>query len=220
VRDDSRAVRLTGVLAAIVAGALAGAGVGGLRLSLERPRQVDERERVAVNLTARTSAVSGPITMEVPLGWFPAGAATLETEPAALLETTLAVELARTDLLGGAYLAAEVGDAVVFEGVSAPPDDAPWTCTMSIGGKRAPAEMLPSGDVRPAGKFVHVADPPAQDRQDMSEKDRSGDGGGLSADGAAVLASAPVEVVAEIGRMSMRGDEVLGLLAARRLRQA
>ena len=45
------------------------------------------------------------------------------------------------------------------------------------------------------------------------DRERGTDGAGISADGAAVLASAPIEVVAEIGRVPMRGDEVLGLIS-------
>jgi type III secretion system YscQ/HrcQ family protein len=197
-----------GVLAAIVAGGIAGAGLVGVKLSLDRPRFVDERERVVVNLSARGTTVSGIFTVEVPQSWFPSVAASIPEETAVLLETTLRVELARTELSGGAYLAAEVGDAVVFEGVSAAPETDPWPCELWIGGRKVPAQLLEDGDLRLAGRFVHASDSPVQD---MSEKDRSGEGG-MNPEGAAVLASAPVEVVAEIGRVSMRGDEVLGLI--------
>ena len=118
------------------------------------------------------------------------------------------MELAKTTLTAPAYLSGEVGDAVVFEGVSPPADDGPWPCAICIGGWKAPAELLHDGDLRPGGRFVHEGDSSVQD---MSEKDRLE--GGLTADGAALLASAPVEVVAEIGRVPMRGDEVLGLLS-------
>ena len=64
---------------------------------------------------------------------------------------------------------------------------------------------LEDGDLRLAGRFVHA---PESSVQDMNEKDGPG---GVNAEGAAVLA-APVEVVAEIGRVPMRGDEVLGLI--------
>src|SRR5688500_5954221 len=60
-----------GVLGAMVAGALAGAGRTGLRVSLERPRPVDERERIAVNLAVRASGTTGTVALEVPMSWFP-----------------------------------------------------------------------------------------------------------------------------------------------------
>jgi flagellar motor switch/type III secretory pathway protein FliN len=197
-----------GVLAAIVAGAIAGAGLAGVRLSLDRPRPVDELERVVLSLTARGATVSGTAVLEVPHSWFPTVAATLSAETAVLLETTLRVELARTELGGAACMAAEVGDAVVFEGVSPAPENDPWPCQIWIGGHRVVAELQANGDLRPLARFVHATDSPVQH---MSEKDRSGEGG-MNPEGAAVLASAPVEVVAEIGRVSMRGDEVLGLI--------
>jgi flagellar motor switch/type III secretory pathway protein FliN len=197
-----------GVLGAIVAGLLAGAGWGGIRVSLDRPRAVDDRERVSVNLTVRTSGTSGAVTLDVPLSWFPSRADTLPADSAIRLATALSVQLARTELTAAAYLAAEPGDALVFEGVSAPLDDVdqPWQCELVIGAWRAPAQFLANGDVRPAGEFV-----PGPDAGDgaMSDQNRSRD---LPPEGAAILASAPVEIVAEIGRVVMRGDEVLGLV--------
>jgi flagellar motor switch protein FliN/FliY len=200
-----------GVLAAMVAGALAATGRSGVRVSLERPRPVDERERVSIIFGVRASGTSGTVTLELPMSWFPTEAASVPADGAVLLETMLRVQLARTEIAGGAYLAAEVGDAVVFEGVSAPRDDQPWACDLCIGSKRASAEMLVDGDLRPTGRFV---DGPGTPVPDMSEKESPGGKGGpgISADGAAILASAPVEVVAEIGRVPMRGDEVLGLI--------
>jgi type III secretion system YscQ/HrcQ family protein len=198
-----------GVLAAMVAGALAGVGRSGLRVSLERPRPVDERERVSITIGVRASGTAGTATLDAPMSWFPTEATSLRAEAAALLETVLRVELGRTELSGGAYLAAELGDAVVFEGVSAPRDDQPWACELWIGSKKTQAEILPDGDLRPTGAFFQAgAAEPA-----MSDKDGRDKGGeGISADGAAILAAAPVEVVAEIGRVPMRGDEVLGLI--------
>jgi type III secretion system YscQ/HrcQ family protein len=193
-----------GVLAAIVASAVAGAGLPGVRVSLDRPRPVDERERIIINLVARGAAVSGSCSLEVPQAWFPSVASGLVEEGAALLETTLRVELARTEISGAACLSAEVGDAVVFEGVSAAAETGPWACQLWIGGYRAPAAMLEDGDFKLGGRFLHATD----SGKDMSEKTE----GGMNPDAVAVMASAPVEVVAELGRVSMRGDEVLGLV--------
>jgi flagellar motor switch/type III secretory pathway protein FliN len=199
-----------GVLAAMVAGALAGAGRSGLRVSLDRPRPVDERERVSINIGVRASGTSGTATLDAPMSWFPTEAVTLRGEAAVLLETVLRVELGRTELAGGAYLAAELGDAVVFEGVSAPRDDQPWACELWIGSKKTQAEILPDGDLRPTGAFFQGGGAPEPGMSDKDARDKGGEG--ISAEGAAILASAPVEVVAEIGRVPMRGDEVLGLI--------
>jgi flagellar motor switch/type III secretory pathway protein FliN len=201
-----------GVLAAMVAGVLAGAGAAaGLRVSLERPRPLDERERVSLSFAVQASGASGTVTLDAPMGWFPSEASSLAGDRAAQLETLLRVRLAHTEIPGAAYLGAEVGDAVVFEGVSAPRDDQPWPCELWIGSKKTLAELLPDGDLRPVGTFVSG---PATSEPAVSDKEGRGDrpGEGISPEGAAVLASAPVEIVAEIGRVPMRGDEVLGLI--------
>lgn len=201
-----------GVLAAVVAGTIAGSGRGGLRVSLERPTPVDERERVIVTLTVRAAALSGMVTLEAPVSWFPSQAGSLPADGAARLQTTLCVSLARTELPGSDYLDAELGDAVVFEGVSAARDDQPWPCELWIGSKSAPAEILADGDLRLTGRFAPTPESAVPAMSD-DDRERGTDGAGISADGAAVLASAPIEVVAEIGRVPMRGDEVLGLIS-------
>ncbi len=206
-----------GVLAAIVAGVIAGADAGGVRVSLERLRPVDERERVTIHFTARTAGIVGVVALDIPISWFPSAAARLSADAAVMLETTLSVRVARTELTGAAYLSAEVGDVVVFDGVSSPADADPWPCQLWIGAKCLDAELLPDGDLRPSGTLREgqaAGNTSDQMSDRMSDKDKYGrvGDGGLDPEGASLLASSPVEVVAEIGRVPMRGDEVLGLV--------
>src|SRR4029450_6048011 len=100
-----------------------------------------ERDFVGVNLSIKTASLNGVGLLEVPVGWMPAVARSMPDESSFLLETEMRVELGRTQLPAGAWAAAEVGDAVVFEGVSAAKDDTPWSCEIGIGGHRASAQL-------------------------------------------------------------------------------
>ncbi len=198
-----------GVLAAIVASVLLAAGVSA-RVSLDRPRPL-ESDYVGLNLLARTPTLSGAALLELPRHWLPSAATSLPGEAAFLLETVLAIEVGRTSLAGGAFVTAEVGDVVVFEGVSALRDDSSWLCELRLGTNHARAQLSPDGQLRPESAFVLgvASDAPVVAMSD----DQDPRGGQLGAEGAAVLAATPVEVVAELGRVSLRGDEVLGLIA-------
>jgi type III secretion system YscQ/HrcQ family protein len=201
-----------GVLAAIVAAILGSVG-GSTRVSLERPRPPDG-DYVAFQLQARTPTLSGGALLEIPVDWLPSGATRMPLEASWLLETLLVVEVARTSLPGGAFSTAEVGDVVVFEGVSALRDDSPWPCELRLGPNRAQARYLSNGELRLDAPFV--LGPQLAPSHDMSDEQdpRSGrPGDGFGPEAAAALASAPVEIVAEIGRVPLRGDEVLGLIS-------
>jgi flagellar motor switch protein FliN len=194
-----------GVLGAMVATVLHASASGRVRLSLERPRR-PERDFVGINLSIRTASLNGVGLLELPVGWLPSVATSLPDEAAFLLETELRIELGRVALPAAAWATAEVGDAVVFEGVSSPKDDSPWSCELAIGAHRAPAQLSTGGDLRLDKAFAPGGQPW---EAEVSASDK---GGGEPAPGqAGLLASAPVEVVAEIGRVPMRGDEVMGL---------
>jgi flagellar motor switch protein FliN/FliY len=209
VRPLSPAER--GVLGATVATVLSASGSGRVRLSLERARP-PSGDHVSLHLTVRAANLTGAGLLELPVSWLPATASALSGEAAYLLETWMAVELGRTTLPAPAWATAEVGDAVIFEGVSAPSDERPWRCELGIGPHRAEASLDPGGDLRLLAPFGPGPEPwgAPMSRDDPDDPATSSGGQGASA---AVLASAPVELVAEIGRLPMRGDEVMGLVA-------
>jgi type III secretion system YscQ/HrcQ family protein len=200
-----------GVLAAIVAATLGSVG-GSTRVSLERPRSPDI-DYVVFHLLARTPTLSGGALLEIPVAWLPSGARGMPLEATWLLETLLVVEAGSTSLAAGAFSTAEIGDVVVFEGVSALRDDSPWPCELRLGPNRARARYLSNGELRLDAAFV--LGPQLAPSYDMSDEQdpRSGrPGEGFGPEAAAALASAPVEIVAEIGRVPLRGDEVVGLI--------
>src|SRR5262249_34688995 len=100
--------------------------------------------------------------------------------------------------------AAGVGDAVVFDDArpSAFAPDVPWKGRLRIGGHFAEIAIEVGGKLSLAGGFS-----PLQ----QGEGGMSVSGSDSATDVTAVLAAASIEVVAELGRVSLRGEEVLGL---------
>ena len=112
------------------------------------------------------------------------------------------VELARTGLLYRELAGLVAGDAVVFDGVGADAFalHASWPGKLRVGAFAAALAIGAGGELtivdgfsREHGEEIKMA--AADSKTDATE----------------VLASAPVEVVAELGRITMRGDELLGL---------
>jgi flagellar motor switch/type III secretory pathway protein FliN len=129
--------------------------------------------------------------------------------PPSRVSPLLQIELARTTLDGAALAAAGPGDALVFEGCPAPPSSAPWPVAVRFGACLLPATLHPDGSLRRQGPLtgheseVPMAPPEITDTQLIAA---------LSEDAARALAAAPVEIVAELGRITVRGDELVGLI--------
>jgi type III secretion system YscQ/HrcQ family protein len=96
------------------------------------------------------------------------------------------------------------GDALVFDGVPAGGYGlaAPWPGTLVIGrraaGHAAPIRVDAGGGMTLLGGF-------RRSRQEIDMEPTE------TTDLTTVLAAAPIEVVAELGRITLRGDELLGL---------
>src|SRR5262249_25706288 len=154
------------------------------------------------------------VRLDLPVAWLEGAPPGIARAAVASLETTLRIELARTTLERDDFMGAAAGDAVVFEGVSPPDAGRRWPSVLSVGARRARGELLASGDLRPDGPFVLS---PQEPGANMNGEDDAA-GGDTPASGrdtvetAAVLAAAPVDVVAELGRIALRGDELMGLV--------
>ncbi len=174
---------------------------------------------IAVTLRAQAAGASGMVRIEAPPDWLSLGPKASRTRSPRLraaadrLQTVASVELAATTLRCAELEAAGVGDAVVFSG-AAWPEGTERLVEIRIGDHAAPARVR-DGHVVMAGGFRAV-DPrprPAVARRtsertgEMSDDDNAA---GRQAN-AELLASAPIEIVAELGRVVLRGDEVLAL---------
>jgi flagellar motor switch/type III secretory pathway protein FliN len=198
-----------GVLAAVVAAALLGLGASAIETSPWSPAQLSG-DQVQVELGVEGEVASGRVRLALPLAWLEAPGRAGLLAGAGLIATELRLELARTSLDRLAFAGASAGDALVFEGVSAPDGTSAWPCLIWIGAHRAAGEVLPGGELRRTGAFVVGQE---ERGTDMTGQDDGIKGAAADAEEArAVLAAAPVEIVAELGRVSLRGDEVMGLV--------
>jgi len=130
----------------------------------------------------------------------PSRARAIDATRAARLPIAVAVRFASTALSRAALVDVTAGDVVLFDGVAHPDaEDAPWTVELAMGRFRAGAQIDSGGDTRIVTGWR------VEERKDVTmEPDETMNSA------AAALAAAPVEVVAELGRITLRGDEVLG----------
>jgi type III secretion system YscQ/HrcQ family protein len=134
------------------------------------------------------------------------------TRGARALAVLVSAQIAATDLTVRELVALAAGDAVVFTGcpASSLTAEGVWRGELAIGEPAAAhavdIEIDGRGTITIAGGFEQRADKIRNLRKE-SEMAAS------EATGATVaLAAAPIEVVAEVGRMRLRGDEVMGLV--------
>ncbi len=179
---------------------------------------------VTVTIEIEMAGVSGWASVEVPAAWL-AGRASDDARLLALpVEARL--ELARTWLTAREVSALAVGDAVVFDGE--PPFQMPdearapseaRAVRITIGAHAADARLGRGGRVEIVRDFWRVGASHDHENDEEISMETTGRDRGTRANGedeahvgaTAVLAAAPVEVVAELGRVTLRGDEVAGL---------
>jgi type III secretion system YscQ/HrcQ family protein len=197
------------MLGALVASALAAQG-GGLAVGFDVP--ASDGELVRLHLRVSAADVAGSAHLDVPVGWLSRADGPLAENGPPALEIGLSVELARTAIERGAWATAEAGDAVLFAGVSPLAAAGPWDCLLRVGPNAARGEISPEGDAVRRGPFLPIPETPMKDTStDPETTAPDGVSADPSVEAARVLAAAPVEVVAELGRITVRGDEVLGL---------
>ena len=150
-----------------------------------------------------TVVASGWLRLTPPVGGWPLRADDVETWRVRAGRVPVAghVEIAVTAVPADALARVAVGDGIVFDGmrVAAFTAGAPWSGRLRIGGHVADVTVDTAGKVSVTGGFS-----PLQQEENMSAS-------GSNVDATTVLGAATIEVVAEIGRVSLRGDEVLGL---------
>jgi flagellar motor switch/type III secretory pathway protein FliN len=178
---------------------------------------------VGLALTVEAAGTSGPAQVDLPPEWLDEIGCTGVAAPSVeavmrQLETTALIELAETRVALSALSDTAPGDALVFDGflfdaTTAPPEMA---VRIRIGDYDA------AGVVRADGGLVFLGPFGVAPKRQRPLARRAPTGVAVVKDSTTmaaenddlkleVLAAAPVEVVAELGRLSLRGDEVLGL---------
>ena len=177
---------------------------GSLQLGPLAPREGRGRDLASVLFRLETVVASGWLRLTPPAGdLLPRidGPDTWRAR-AGRIPVTGSVEIAATGVPAGALAGVAVGDAVVFDGVRAATFAAggSWDCRLRVGGHAADVTVDAAGKVSIDGGFS-----PLQDEEGKMSAS------GSNTDATTVLAAASIEVVAELGRVSLRGDELLGL---------
>jgi flagellar motor switch/type III secretory pathway protein FliN len=208
-----------GILAGLIARIFEALGAP-LSLSLEAPVRGGV-ETLVFALAISAVGVRGWAELEVPTRWL-SQAVPVAPDGAALAALSVAarIEVGRT-FIGAAELAGVVeGDAVVFDGRPTPDRGGDWPVTLVMGEAAADAALSATGRLELTRSFRARAAQRMEEGNVTSDVADDADEGRGQEDGSevtaridvtAVLAAVPVEVVAELGRIVLRGDEVLGL---------
>jgi len=145
--------------------------------------------------------------LDVPPAWIPEALQTplVERLRASAFPVSLTVELARTTITAEEWSRARPGDAVVFDD-DAGAGRAPLAPVVVCGGFAAPAIMTmaaAAGELRLTHEFSPRHSPERNPMANDPDRDIT----------TTVLAAAPIEVVAELGRLTLPADEVTSLTA-------
>jgi flagellar motor switch protein FliN/FliY len=206
VRPLGRSER--GVLAAAIATLLEAVSADpSVRVALDDAGPLDCPDPLAIDLRVELPGGAGIARLDLPASVLPAPA----TRPVSIdprrVAAALAVELARTTLTGAALAAAEAGDTVVFE-ARLPPAEA-WPVRVRLGACSFLAHLRPDGTLQRQGP---IEDHESETRMSSEDTTAPVPTASLSQDAARALAAASVEIVAEVGRVTIRGDELAGLV--------
>jgi type III secretion system YscQ/HrcQ family protein len=190
---------------------------------------------VGLGLRAETSGSSGRVRLDLPVEWLSIGAPSPQQAPMfrarlGRLPIPVSVELAATIMEVGEWASARCGDSVLFEGHPFPTVDE--AVVLRVGDHAGDAVLDSAGAMIFAGPFrvvppraaidtVASASRPSRERERQLELGEEQEGPGVMSlpsndqktdpQNVNVLGAAPIEVVAEIGRLTLRGDEILGL---------
>jgi flagellar motor switch/type III secretory pathway protein FliN len=199
-----------------------------LALSLDSRERLLGAETVAFALEVTAFGMRGWAQLEVPARWVEE-LGRLPSDPAALgaLPVTACLEVGRTLLSAGDVADLDDGDAVVFDGQPAPGgSESDWGVSLVIGDAVAAASLSAQGRLQIESAFGGPRPSANRETNGSEEVIMSSEATGEATaetsgkmagdettrlDVTALLAAAPVEVVAEVGRIVLRGEEVLAL---------
>jgi flagellar motor switch/type III secretory pathway protein FliN len=153
-----------------------------------------------------------PVRLQIPCHWTEESGPLGDRQAGALV-TSAVVTLGATRLLAREWLAIQPGDGVVFDGVPALKSGAGWSVRLRVGAYGAPATLDADGSIRLQDGFrpLTIASGRILRKNEGRMNENSKSPGAAVLEPTLVLAAAPVEIVAELGRLMVRGDEVLSL---------
>jgi type III secretion system YscQ/HrcQ family protein len=153
---------------------------------------------------------SGVLWLDLPAGH--RGATPAWRQRAAGLPIEARLEIAATTLTVSELVKLLPGDALVFDGTGAAAlaAGADWIARLAIGAHGAAARIDPGGAVTVVGDFQLTGTPGG--RKVGVAKEGTMDVSGPTEMATAALAAAPIEITAELARLTLRGEELLGLV--------
>jgi len=190
-----------GVLAAALAAVIRHAP--GLALAGARPAEWSGEGLGRIEGWAESETFREAFLLDLPPSWIPHGAETAVADGlrALRLRVPLTVELARTTITADEWSRARPGDALVFE-QPAGGESGGLSVLVVCGGFAAPAIMKP-GELHLTRGFSPHHSPERTSMANDPDRDIT----------TTVLAAAPIQIVAEVGRVTLPADEVTTLAA-------
>ena len=168
-----------------------------------------ERHGPAVALRLTSAVGNGTLWLQVPLAPVVHGAGSIAVDRGAGLPLMASLQVARTTLANAEVAHLAAGDAVLFDRTTAAAVEASadWNVNLCLGDSCATLRVAPDGRATVVNGWRHAtrmldAKPNAKDLPMEAEK---------TIEPAAALSDAPIEIVAELGRITLRASEVLGL---------
>jgi type III secretion system YscQ/HrcQ family protein len=181
--------------------------IGGAVLLDRTPPPRERRDREVASLAFRLETAIGTGWLRLtapPIAELTAGLGGLDVwrTRAGRIPVTGRIEIAATRVPAGALVRLAAGDAVVFDGVRSAAYGAAvsWPGRVRVGPHAAEVAFEASGKLWMVGGFMPV-----------QEEEGNMSAASSNTDTTTVLAAASIEVIAEIGRLTLRGDELLGL---------
>lgn len=193
-----------GILAAAISAVIRHAP--GLALTGARPDEWSGSELARIEGWAESETFREAFFLDVPPSWIPGGEPTaiLDSVRSSRLPVALTIQLARTTITAEEWSRARPGDAIVFDQEAGPLSAAaPRALRIRCGDFAAPATMMPPAQLCLTGGFTPLAPPERIPMANDPDHDIT----------TTVLAEAPIEIVAELGRVTLRADEVAALKA-------
>jgi type III secretion system YscQ/HrcQ family protein len=156
-----------------------------------------EREGPAVVLRLTSAAGSGTLWLQVPPSPAIHGSGSIAVDRGAGLPLMASLQIARTTLTNDEVDQLGAGDAVLFDGTAAAATDGTvdWVVRLSLGDSCARLRVAPDGRATVVNSWRKEVTMEAEKTNEP----------------AAALSDAPIEIVAELGRITLRASEVLGL---------
>jgi type III secretion system YscQ/HrcQ family protein len=174
---------------------------------------------VSLGATVEALGTQGRARLDVPIQWlspFPVEsmARHVLVDLARAFSVTASLVLASTAVAASDWTTAETGDAILFDGVPFPDLAAEWAVSLQIGEYSAAALLDRRGSISITEAFLATVRPapvPGGASSYSYPKENLVMSANVDDQNRAVLAAAPVEVIAEVGRLTLRGDEILSL---------